>query len=137
MVASAGNCGDSSYYLNGCSYMNQPLYPAAYSNVMAVAAVSSSDVRASFSNQGSYVDIAAPGVSIYNTFKNGSYRSVSGTSQAAPHVAGLAALIWARHPTYTAAQVRTVIEDTAVDLGPAGWDQNLAGDGLTRALRSA
>jgi hypothetical protein len=122
VVSAAGNCGDSYYYLNGCSYINQPLYPAAYSNVMAVAAVNSSDVKASFSNQGSYVDIAAPGVSIYNAYKNGGYTYESGTSQAAPHVAGLAALIWARYPTYTAAQVRALIEDTAVDLGTAGLD---------------
>jgi subtilisin family serine protease len=122
VVSSAGNCGDSYYPYNGCSYINQPLYPAAYSNVMAVAAVNSSDAKASFSNQGSYVDIAAPGVSIYNTYKNDGYIYESGTSQAAPHVAGLAALIWARYPTYTAAQVRALIEDTAVDLGTAGRD---------------
>jgi len=50
---------------------------------VAVAAVNSSDVKASFSNQGSYVDVAAPGVSIYNTYKNGGYIAESGTSQAA------------------------------------------------------
>lgn len=123
VVSSAGNCGDSDYLYNGCTYMNQPLYPAAYPNVMAVAAVDSADAKASFSNQGFYVDIAAPGEYIFNAFKNGGYIYMSGTSQAAPHVAGLAALIWARYPTYTAAQVRAFIEDTAVDLGATGWDQ--------------
>jgi hypothetical protein len=54
---------------------------------------------------------------------NEGYTYESGTSQAAPHVAGLAALIWARNPTYTAAQVRSVIQLAAVDLGTAGWDQ--------------
>jgi uncharacterized repeat protein (TIGR01451 family) len=127
VVAAAGNCGDpTTYFLNGCSFVNQPNYPGAYSlsyaNVMAVAAVTSGDTRASFSNVGSYVTIAAPGVNIYNTYKNGGYQSQSGTSQAAPHVAGLAALIWARNPSYTAAQVRSAIETTAIDLGTAGKD---------------
>lgn len=123
VVAAAGNCGDSYYPYSGCTYMNQPVYPGAYPNVMAVAAVDWNDSKASFSNQGAYVDIAAPGVDIYNTYKYGGYVSESGTSQATPHVAGLAALIWARYPTYTAAQVRNQIQNTAVDLGTAGWDQ--------------
>jgi subtilisin family serine protease len=61
-------------------------------------------------------------VSIYNTHKNGGYLAISGTSQAAPHVAGLAALIWARNPTFTATQVRQAIESSAVDLGSPGKD---------------
>jgi subtilisin family serine protease len=122
VVAAAGNCGDSDYPYNGCSYVNQPLYPAAYSNVMAVAATTSSDVRASFSNKGTYVDIAAPGSSIYNTYYGNSYTYGSGTSQATPHVAGLAALVWAKNPGYTAAQVRSRITSTAVDLGATGVD---------------
>ncbi len=121
VVAAAGNCGDSSH-LNGCSYVNQPMYPAAYSNVMAVAATTSSDERASFSNEGTYVDIAAPGDYIYNTYYGNSYAHQSGTSQAAPHVSGLAALVWAENPDYTAAQVWSRITSTAVDLGAAGVD---------------
>jgi hypothetical protein len=68
------------------------------------------------------VTIAAPGVSIYNAYKNGGYAIVSGTSQATPHVAGLAALVWARNPAYTAAQVRMIIEATAQDLGSPARD---------------
>jgi thermitase len=122
VVAAAGNCGDSDYPYNGCSYVNQPLYPAAYSNVMAVAATTASDARASFSNKGAYVDIAAPGSSIYNTTYGNSYAYMSGTSQAAPHVAGLAALVWAENSGYTAAEVWSRITATAVDLGAAGVD---------------
>ena len=122
VVAAAGNCGDSYYSYNGCSYLNQPLYPAAYSNVMAVAATTPSDARASFSNKGAYVDIAAPGSSIYNTYYGNTYAYVSGTSQAAPHVAGLAALVWAQNSSYTAAEVWSRITATAVDLGAAGVD---------------
>ena len=122
VVAAAGNCGGSNYLANGCQVQNQTVYPAAYSNVMAVAATTSLDARASFSNQGAYVDIAAPGSSIYNTYYGNSYAYESGTSQAAPHVAGLAALVWARNPGYTAAQVRSRITSTAVDLGAVGVD---------------
>jgi subtilisin family serine protease len=122
VVAAAGNCGDSNFGANGCSYQNQPVYPGAYSNVMAVAATTVADTRASFSNVGSYVDIAAPGSNIFNTYYGNSYASVSGTSQAAPHVAGLAALVWAKNPGYTATQVRNQIASTAIDLGTAGVD---------------
>lgn len=122
VVAAGGNCGDSNYPYNGCSSMNQTVYPAAYSNVMAVASTTSADTRSSFSNVGSYVDIAAPGSNIYNTYYGNSYTSVSGTSQAAPHVAGLAALVWAKNPGYTASQVRTRLTSTAVDLGTVGVD---------------
>ncbi len=122
VVAAAGNCGGSNYLANGCQSQNQTIYPAAYSNVMAVAATTSLDTRASFSNVGSYVDIAAPGVNIYNAYDGGSYAYESGTSQATPHVAGLAALVWAKNPSYTAAQVWNRITSTAVDLGTTGVD---------------
>jgi subtilisin family serine protease len=122
VVAASGNCGDSYYPYNGCSYQNQPAYPAAYSNVLAVAATTNADNRASFSTAGSYVDVAAPGYQIYNTYMGNSYYAESGTSQAAPHVAGLAALIWAKYPAYTAAQVWSRIISTAVDLGAVGTD---------------
>jgi hypothetical protein len=122
VIAAAGNCGGSNYLANGCQYQNQTVYPASYSNVMAVAATTSSDTRASFSNVGSYVDIAAPGTSIFNTDMGNAYISLSGTSQATPHVAGLAALVWAKNPGYTAYQVWNRITSTAVDLGTAGID---------------
>jgi len=122
VVAAAGNCGDGNYMYNGCSSKNQAAYPGAYSNVLAVAATTNADTHASFSTQGSYVDVAAPGYQIYNTFIPNSYDDVSGTSQAAPHVAGLAALVWSKYPSYSAAQVWSRITSTAVDLGTAGTD---------------
>jgi hypothetical protein len=67
--------------------------------------------------------VAAPGVSIYSTYFTGGYTYMTGTSMAAPHVAGLAALIWSACPDYTNAQVESRIETTAVDLGASGWDQ--------------
>lgn len=123
IVAAAGNCGDYYYYLNGCSYEDQPSYPAALDNVVAVASTTSYDGQSSFSTQGIYVDIAAPGSSIYSSYPSSTYATESGTSQAAPHVAGLAALIWQKNPGFTAQQVRTQMQNTTVDLGSAGWDE--------------
>jgi thermitase len=99
------------------------LYPAKYTEAFAVAATDSSDQRYWLSNYGPEVDVAAPGVSIYSTYFTGGYTYMTGTSMAAPHVAGLAALIWSACPGYTSAQVESRIETTAVDLGPSGWDQ--------------
>ncbi|MCB9076924.1 MAG: peptidase S8 [Anaerolineaceae bacterium] len=122
LVAAGGNCGDAYYYLNGCSYRDQPVYPAAYTNVMAVASTDSSDNQSSFSNEGSYIEIAAPGSSIYSTYPSGAYATMSGTSMASPHVAGLAALIWSQNPDWTNQEVRSQIRATAQDLGSSGWD---------------
>jgi type VII secretion-associated serine protease mycosin len=124
VVAAGGNCGGSTYYYNGCDYQNQTFYPGAYGHAMSVAATDSSDARASSSNQGSYIEIAAPGSSVYSTYYGGGYAYMSGTSMATPHVSGLAALIWSQHPTWTNKQVRARIRATAVDLGASGWDQS-------------
>jgi hypothetical protein len=83
VVAAAGNNGNSA-----------PFYPAYYTNCIAVAATDSNDNLASWSNYGSWVDVAAPGVSIYSTLKDNSYGYKSGTSMASPHTAGLAALVF-------------------------------------------
>ncbi|NKQ35156.1 MAG: peptidase S8 [Chloroflexi bacterium] len=123
VVASAGNCGDpNTWQLNNCLSLDSPSWPAAYTNAMAVAATDANDNQSSFSTTGSYVEIAAPGSSIYSTYLNGGYAFFSGTSQAAPHAAGLAAAVWSRQPGLTNAQVRAAIQNTAVDLGAAGRD---------------
>lgn len=83
IVAAAGN--------DGTSVSQQP---ANCARVVGVAATDGSDNRASFSSFGSWVQVAAPGVGIYSTNWVGSYEPFDGTSQAAPHVSGLAALIW-------------------------------------------
>lgn len=88
-----------------------PRYPGAMSEVLSVAATDHNDVRASFSNYGSTVDVAAPGKSIYSTVPDDTHGSKSGTSMSCPLTAGLAGLIWSLNPTLTNQEVRTLIED--------------------------
>ena len=97
-------------------------YPAADPGVIAVAATDSADAVTSYSNKGSYVDVAAPGNSIVSTYPGGGYRTMSGTSMASPHVAAVAALLLAARPGLTPDQVEQALESTATDLGPAGKD---------------
>ncbi|MHA1256204.1 MAG: S8 family serine peptidase, partial [Promethearchaeota archaeon] len=103
--------------------VNTPFYPAAYPDVIAVAATDQNDLKASFSNYGTWIDIAAPGVDITSTgLSNTDYRVKSGTSMACPHVSGLAALIKSEYPGYTSTQIENIIKSNAVDLGTPGFD---------------
>ena len=86
-------------------------YPGAYANCFAVASTTSTDARSSFSNYGAWVEAAAPGSSIYSTWLNSGYNTISGTSMATPHVAGLAGLLASQGRT--AAQIKERICTTA------------------------
>ncbi len=102
LVAAAGN-----------SDVNTPFYPAAYNNVISVAATTSSDTKASFSNYGTWVDISAPGNNIYSTFVTASYGNKSGTSMASPMVAGLCGLMLSLNPSLTQADITNCLLSTA------------------------
>lgn len=110
----------------GNSASNQPFYPAAYPGVLGVAATQPNNVRWSLSNYGSFVDLAAPGASIYSTYwsttAGSTYQFMSGTSMAAPTAAGVAALLWSLNPALSATQIADIMTGTATDLGTAGRD---------------
>jgi subtilisin family serine protease len=110
LVASAGNDG------------GVVEYPAALPGVMAVSATDNQDLPWSRSNRGPEVELAAPGVNIFSANRQGGYYLASGTSMAAAHVSGVAALLWALSPSLEAGAVRGVLLDTAQDLWSAGFD---------------
>ncbi|HRA66224.1 MAG TPA: S8 family serine peptidase, partial [Caldilinea sp.] len=89
-----------------------PFYPAAYPEVMAVAAIDPNDQKAIFSNYGAWVDVSAPGTDIRTTTVAG-YATDSGTSLSTAFVAGLAGLVKSQHPAWTAEQVKWQILNTA------------------------
>lgn len=100
--------------------------PANYDEVITVSALNDADGTpandrlAGFSNYGADVDIAAPGVNIRSTAPGGGLASLQGTSMAAPHVAGAAALYLAEHPNATPAQVRSALLDRRQAVALAG-----------------
>lgn len=130
VVAAAGN--------DGVNLDRTPVYPAALPGVIAVAATAQGNTRASWSNYGSVIALAAPGVGIRSTFCaynraaracGHDYTALSGTSMAAPHVAALAALVLTRYPGLNPDGVRETMQAHATDLGTAGRDQ-MFGAGL-------
>ena len=111
VVASAGNGANGR--LN---------YPAACANVLAVSATDSRGDFAWFSSFGPDVGVAAPGLAVTSTRNDNRYAVESGTSLSAPMVSGVAALVMAQHPEWSAAQVAQRLEETAQDRGPRGVD---------------
>lgn len=129
VVAAAGNSG------------NTVGYPAAYPEVIAVSATDANDQIASFSSRGPEVDLAAPGVSIYSAYKGSGYATLSGTSMASPHVAGVVALVLNTpvgaydadaDGAWDPAEVQQKLQDRATDLGLVGRD-DFYGFGLVNA----
>ena len=120
-VVSAGN--------NGTNNDARPMYPASYDsqNVISVASTTQNNTLSSFSNYGAHsVDIAAPGSNIVSTDIGNTYSALSGTSMAAPHVAGVAALVKSFKPELTTANLKEVIMQSARQL-PALHGRVLSG----------
>ncbi|HEX2924463.1 MAG TPA: S8 family peptidase [Chloroflexota bacterium] len=118
LIAGAGNTAKTN---------NSMVYPAAFDQVLAVAATDENDEIGDFSQHHPYVGISAPGMRILNSYWRGSassgYQSASGTSAAAPHVSGVAALIKSVNPALTNTQVKQILMDTSDDLGEPGVDE--------------
>jgi len=108
------NCGALFVAAAGNNGTNTAFYPAAYPqpNVACVAATDANDALASFSNFGTWVHLAAPGVSILSTTPNNGYGSKSGTSMATPHVSGVAALVLAQNPGFSVAALKAQLLGT-------------------------
>ncbi len=146
VVASAGNCGGLNYTNNDCSSQNEKDYPAAYADtgsngngkLIPVAAIDSTNIVASYSTQQTYVatnGVAAPGTSILSTYLSSKgdfsgYGDLSGTSMAAPHVAGAAAVIWSTFPSITRDQVRTALRSSLLVTAAVSQNPNAYGAGL-------
>jgi hypothetical protein len=96
---------------------------AASDSLVSVSATDAGDNHASWSTYGPYVDLSAPGVSIWTTAAGGGYSAVSGTSFSSPLTAGVIALMFAANPSLQPATVVSLLESTAVDLGTPGYDQ--------------
>lgn len=111
LVAAAGNNGSSA-----------TVYPAAYPNVVAVSATTSSDTLASFSSYGSFVDLSAPGENITTSWLNSGYVTISGTSFSSPLTAGVAALALSRNPALSNAALSSLLTANTDDLGAIGYD---------------
>ena len=122
-VAAAGNSGPGSNTVN---------YPGAYPEVIGVAATDSSNNVPSWSSRGPQVDIAAPGVSVYSTYLKNGYTTMSGTSMASPHVAGVAALRLFLKPGTSPGQIRSEIMTNA---DPLPFDPTWVGAGLVNAYK--
>ena len=117
--------------------MTQTFYsPGGYDECLCVSAIAKNLQIASFSNYGAnIVDIGAPGTEIWSTVHNNGYDSWQGTSMAAPHVAGVAALVKSVNPNLTPAEVRAFLEEYSTDLGSPGRDAQF-GHGFLNAFAS-
>ena len=121
LIAAAGNSGGSVGY------------PAAYPGAIAIAASDSKDKLASFSSRGPEVAVIAPGVDVKSTYMGGGYDTLSGTSMATPHVAGLTALYVATHKGATPEQARAALMAASSKL--AGVPDIGQGAGLPNAAK--
>jgi serine protease len=115
VVAAAGNN-------HQLSPPDVPQYPAALDSTVAVAALSMSGGIAGYSTTGAYVDVAAPGSSIWSSIPPSTWGTKSGTSMASPHVAALIAVILGSRGSVEPAAMLARLTSTATDAGPAGFD---------------
>jgi subtilisin family serine protease len=117
LIAAAGNAGPKS----------PPLYPGADPSVIAVTATDYADKPFAMANRGNYIAVAAPGVDVMVPSPNGSYQLTTGTSVAAAHVSGIAALLIESKPTITPDELRAILMKTARSIARQKDDPTGAG----------
>ena len=111
MIAAAGNIAAT-----------QVAFPARWQETIAVGAIDNSGSRWSASSRGPNLDVMAPGVNVWSLDSAAGYKFLSGTSMATPHVSGTIALARSRDPNLTPDMLKQIIQDTAVDMGTSGFD---------------
>ncbi len=129
LVAAAGNTASTN---------NRVQYPAGYESVMSVGAIDENLEIAIFSSHNNQVDIVAPGVGVLSTTaaRDTSYSQYDGTSMAAPHIAGVAALLWSQFPEKSVDEIQNALSQSAQDLGACGRDR-LFGHGVVDVMAAA
>ena len=123
LVAAAGNGGPGE---------ETETYPARYSEVISVGAVTQAHQITSYSSTGSEIDVVAPGDGILSTTSDGEYGFLSGTSMAVPHVSGAAAVIWSEHKGISNEDVKQILYNSATPIG----DMHDAGHGLVNLAKA-
>jgi subtilisin family serine protease len=113
LIAAAGNAGPKS----------PPLYPAADVNVIAVSASDYADKPFAMANRGKHIAVAAPGVDVLVPSPKGGYQLTTGTSVAAAHVSGVAALLLEGRPNLTPKDVRAILMSTAKPVAFRGHEE--------------
>jgi len=114
---------------------SDPLYPAAFPNVIGVSATDVLDHIWTASNPGSYIKLSAPGVGVLSAGLTDGYSVTTGTSLAAAHISGVAALVFSKNPDRSNTQTEQILYQTADDLGEPGKDQ-IYGYGRVNAAKA-
>lgn len=131
LIAAAGNSG------NGMGTGDSIDNPARYNSVTAVGATDINDNRASFSSTGPKLEISAPGKDIYSLLPGNKYGSLSGTSMASPHIAGVAALVMSAYPGMSNIQTRIRLQITAQNISKGPFEaKSWFGYGLVDAVKA-
>lgn len=128
IVCAAGNYGTGD---NG----TLDVIPSDYDSTVSVIALNTDQTKFEGSCYGSLKDVSAPGVNIYSTVKGGTYGGMTGTSMAAPEVSGIVAMMCSVNPDLTVSEVKSILRDTATDIGTSGFDVYTAA-GLVNAEKA-